>query len=159
MGNIQQWFGFINTWLLFQAIIRCISSMTNVLHTCIALCCGSRWGLGLKCMSEYHLISWHDMVEFPSWITCSCLEWIMVVDCCMCTFHMHLGWGVASVGDTLLSVAHPIRENISGGGYTPLDGAYSGPQWRRKADLWLLIHFCKTFAKLVFGHVMYVKEL
>ena len=39
-----------------------------------------------------------------------------------------LRWGVASVGITLLSMAHPIWENISGAGYTLVDGSHPRPQ-------------------------------
>ena len=39
-----------------------------------------------------------------------------------------LRWGVASVGITLLGVARPIRENISGAGYTLMDDSDPGPQ-------------------------------
>ena len=39
-----------------------------------------------------------------------------------------LRWGVASIGITLLGVAHPIRENISGAGYTSVDCSHPGLQ-------------------------------
>ena len=37
-----------------------------------------------------------------------------------------LRWGVASVGITLLGVAHPIRDNISGAGHAPMGGSHLG---------------------------------
>ena len=40
-----------------------------------------------------------------------------------------LRWGVVSLGFTLLSVAHPIRDNITGTGLAPVDGSHPGPQW------------------------------
>ena len=41
---------------------------------------------------------------------------------------MHLGGIIASVGVSLLGVAHPLWENISGVGYTPVDDSHSGPR-------------------------------
>ena len=41
-------------------------------------------------------------------------------------------WEVASIGITLLGVAHPIRENFSGVGYMPVGGSHSGLQASRK---------------------------
>ena len=35
-----------------------------------------------------------------------------------------LKWGVASVGITLLGVAHPIRDNISGAGHVLVGGSH-----------------------------------
>ena len=35
-------------------------------------------------------------------------------------------WGVASLGFTLLGVAHPIRDNISGAGLALIDGFHPG---------------------------------
>ena len=37
-------------------------------------------------------------------------------------------WGVASIGFTLLSVAHLIWKNILGAGSTSVDGAHARPQ-------------------------------
>ena len=40
-----------------------------------------------------------------------------------------LRWGVASIGKiSLLGMAHPIWENISGAGQTPVDGSHLGLQ-------------------------------
>ena len=39
-----------------------------------------------------------------------------------------LKWGVASVGITLLGMAHPIRDNISGAGQVPVGGSHLGPR-------------------------------
>ena len=36
--------------------------------------------------------------------------------------------GVASIGITLLGVAHPIWDNISGAGNAPLDGSHPEPR-------------------------------
>ena len=46
---------------------------------------------------------------------------VKIVKCkhCMCTRR-----GVASVGITLLGVAYPIRDNISGAGQAPVDGSH-----------------------------------
>ena len=38
-----------------------------------------------------------------------------------------LRWRVASVGITLLSMAHPIWDNISGMGNAPVDGSHLEP--------------------------------
>ena len=35
---------------------------------------------------------------------------------------------IASVGVSLLGVTHPLRENISGAGYTPVNRSHSGPR-------------------------------
>ena len=35
-------------------------------------------------------------------------------------------WGVASVGITLLGVAHPIWDNISSAGHAPVGGSHMG---------------------------------
>ena len=35
---------------------------------------------------------------------------------------------IAFVGVSLLCVGHPLRENISGAGYTPVDNSHSGPR-------------------------------
>ena len=35
---------------------------------------------------------------------------------------------IASIGVSLLGVAHPLWENISGAKYTPVDGSHSGPR-------------------------------
>ena len=55
---------------------------------------------------------------------------------------MHLGGGgvIASIGVSLLGVAHPLWKNISGAGNTPVDGSHSGPERLKKADL-LLVYF------------------
>ena len=37
-----------------------------------------------------------------------------------------LRWGVAYVGITLLGMAHPIRDNISGTGHASMGGSHSG---------------------------------
>ena len=39
-----------------------------------------------------------------------------------------LRWEVASVGITLLGVAHPIRDNISGVGHAQVGGSHSRPR-------------------------------
>ena len=39
-----------------------------------------------------------------------------------------LRWGVAFVGITLLSVAHPIWDRTSGVGQAPMGGSHPGPQ-------------------------------
>ena len=39
-----------------------------------------------------------------------------------------LKWGVASVGITLLGVAHLYEKNILGAGLVPVDGSYLGEQ-------------------------------
>ena len=39
-----------------------------------------------------------------------------------------LGWGVASVGITLLGVAHLIRDKISGARHAPVGSSYPGSQ-------------------------------
>ena len=47
--------------------------------------------------------------------------------------------GVASLGITLLGVAHLYGKNISGVGHAPMDVSHPGLQgWVKKADLWLL---------------------
>ena len=37
------------------------------------------------------------------------------------------GGVIASIGVSLLAVAHPLRENISSAGYTPMYGSHSRP--------------------------------
>ena len=49
---------------------------------------------------------------------------------------MHLGGGV-------LSVAHPIWDNISGAGNVPVGGSQDSRV--KKASLWLCENFCKIF--------------
>ena len=39
-----------------------------------------------------------------------------------------LRWGTASVGITLLGMAHPIQDNISGAGHALVGGSHLGPQ-------------------------------
>ena len=39
-----------------------------------------------------------------------------------------LRWGVASIGITLLGMAHPIQDNISSAGHVPVGGSYPGPR-------------------------------
>ena len=39
-----------------------------------------------------------------------------------------LRWRVASIGITLLGVAHPIWDNISGVGHAPASGSHPRPQ-------------------------------
>ena len=39
-----------------------------------------------------------------------------------------LRWGVAFVGFTLLDVAHPIHDIISGAGHASVGGSHPGPQ-------------------------------
>ena len=39
-----------------------------------------------------------------------------------------LWWGIASIGITVLGVAHPILDNISGAGHEPVGGSHPGPQ-------------------------------
>ena len=39
-----------------------------------------------------------------------------------------LRWGVASIGITLLGVAYPIWDNISGVGHVLVGGSHLGPQ-------------------------------
>ena len=48
---------------------------------------------------------------------------------------MHLGGGVASVGFTLLGVAHPIQDNIPGA---------------RQVELWLCNYFSNCFVTFIF---------
>ena len=38
-----------------------------------------------------------------------------------------LRWGVAFVGNTLLDVAYPIRDNFSGAGHAPMGGSLPRP--------------------------------
>ena len=54
-----------------------------------------------------------------------------------------LRWKVAFIGITLLGVAHPIRENISGAGYTPMDDSHSGSQGEESR----LVAFITPFVK------------
>ena len=51
---------------------------------------------------------------------------------------MHLGGVVASVGVSLLGVAHPTWENILGAGDTPRLRSFEAAIVT-KADMWLLI--------------------
>ena len=37
-----------------------------------------------------------------------------------------LGWGVASIGITLLGVAHPIQDNIPGVGHVSVGASHPG---------------------------------
>ena len=46
-----------------------------------------------------------------------------------------LRWGVAFVGITLLGVARPIWDNISGAGHAPMGVSHPGPESMKKADL------------------------
>ena len=39
-----------------------------------------------------------------------------------------LRYGVAFGGITLLDMAHPIRDNISGMGHAPMGGSHPGPR-------------------------------
>ena len=56
-----------------------------------------------------------------------------------------LRWRVASVGITLLGVAHPIREKYFRC-ETCVGGRLSSEAARvKKADLWLYGYFCKIF--------------
>ena len=56
-----------------------------------------------------------------------------------------LRWGVASIGITLLSMAHLIRDNISGAGQAPEAVRV------KKAGLWLCDYFCKFVGVNPFG--------
>ena len=67
------------------------------------------------------------------------------VNCQKVNIACALRWGVASVGITLLGVAHPIREKhfrcetCVGGRLS------SGAARVKKVDLWLYDYFCKFF--------------
>ena len=71
-----------------------------------------------------------------------------------------LRWRVASVGITLLGVAHPIRENISGVGYarrwTALIRGRKGKESRLVA---FITPFVKFLEQTRFVMYFYVREL
>ena len=50
---------------------------------------------------------------------------VKIVKCkhCMC-----IRWGIASVGISLLGVAHPIWDNISGAGQAPIGNSHTRPR-------------------------------
>ena len=52
-----------------------------------------------------------------------------------------LRWEVASIGITLLGVAHPIRDNISGVGHASNGRLSSGVARVKKYGLWLYDYF------------------
>ena len=54
-----------------------------------------------------------------------------------------LRWGVASIGITLLGVAHPIWDNIFKCGICAGGLSLPGVVRVKKADLWLCNHFLK----------------
>ena len=54
-----------------------------------------------------------------------------------------LRWGVASVGITLLGVAHPIWDNISGTINFPMGGSHPKPRECRKSACGFVIFFVK----------------
>ena len=56
-----------------------------------------------------------------------------------------LRWGVAFVGITLLGMAHPIWDNISGAGSALIGRFSSGAARVKKVGLWICNHFCKMF--------------
>ena len=56
-----------------------------------------------------------------------------------------LRWGVASVGITLLGVAHPILEKHFRYGTCFGGRLLSGAARVKKANLWLYDYFCKSF--------------
>ena len=45
---------------------------------------------------------------------------------------------IAFVRVSLQGMTYPLWENISGAGYTPVDGCHSGGKRLKKADLWLV---------------------
>ena len=78
-------------------------------------------------LSESHFISWHGM-------TCSIpLEWqhsigmlIYICEYVQVNISCAFRGVIASVGVSLLCVAHPLWEKISGVGYIPVDGFHLG---------------------------------
>ena len=67
------------------------------------------------------LISFHGMAcRIPTYDCISCLQSVSIA----CAFR----WGVASVENSLLSVAHPVWDNISYAENALVDGSYAGLQ-------------------------------
>ena len=67
---------------------------------------------------------------------------------------MHLRGVIASIGVSLLGVAHPLCENISSAGYKLVDGSHSGLRGSRKPTCGWYSSFCKTLERTSFSICM-----
>ena len=75
------------------------------------------------------LISFHDMTcSIPLELHHSIGMLIYACDYVQVNIACSFRGVIASVGVSLLGVAHPLWENISGAGYTLVDGSHSRPR-------------------------------
>ena len=68
-------------------------------------------------------MAWHVVFHYNCIII---LEFGYICECVKVNIVCALGGVIASIGVSLLNVAHPLWENISDVRYTPVDGSHSG---------------------------------
>ena len=89
-------------------------------------------------------MAWHVVFHYNCIILLKCgyiCEYVQVNIACAFT------GVIASVGVSLLSVAHPLWENILGTGYTPMDDSHSRSRGLRKPTCDWYSSFSKNFGK------------